>query len=58
VCTASRLTQQELFSTCGTIHSVKVFYDKSGRSEGKGEVIYKLNGDAERAVRVCILLRH
>eukprot|EP01127_Copromyxa_protea_P008896 TRINITY_DN2050_c0_g1_i2.p1 TRINITY_DN2050_c0_g1~~TRINITY_DN2050_c0_g1_i2.p1 ORF type:complete len:259 (-),score=63.27 TRINITY_DN2050_c0_g1_i2:45-779(-) len=42
---------EELFSTCGTVHSVKVFYDKSGRSEGKGEVVFKSNGEAERAVR-------
>jgi len=42
---------QELFTTVGAIKKVRVYYDKSGRSEGKAEITFESKQDAESAVK-------
>eukprot|EP01125_Pyxidicula_operculata_P021435 TRINITY_DN824_c1_g1_i4.p1 TRINITY_DN824_c1_g1~~TRINITY_DN824_c1_g1_i4.p1 ORF type:complete len:148 (-),score=41.16 TRINITY_DN824_c1_g1_i4:87-530(-) len=43
---------EDLFSKTGRVESVKVFYDKSGRSLGEAEVVFRSELDAEEAVKV------
>jgi len=42
---------KDLMGNVGTVEQVKIFYDNSGRSEGKAEVVFKKREDAERAVK-------
>jgi len=42
---------KELMEKVGTVHQVKIFYDKSGRSEGRAVVIFGAKADAERAIK-------
>jgi len=42
---------QELFCSVGKVHSVRVQYDKTGRSSGTADVIFKKHADALRAIR-------
>jgi len=41
---------KDLFGRCGMLHSVKIIYDKTGRSSGVGEAVFAKHGDQQRAI--------
>jgi len=42
---------QDLFETVGAVKKVSIKYDRSGRSEGEGEVVFSRRADAQAALR-------
>jgi len=42
---------KELFEQCGEIKRVRIRYDKAGRSQGSGEVVFAKRSDASDAIR-------
>lgn len=47
---SSLCVPQELFSEIGDLKNVHLFYDKSGRSTGRAEIVFTKRSDAEKAI--------